>query len=107
MMLSLPFFKINFYWSIVDLRCHVSFCCTASESAIYTYMNSSFSFFLHRGHYAGLSRVPWAIQEVFIVLCLVAWLCLTLCDPMACSRFSLVQIRLDQLLSRVPLFVTP
>ena len=24
------FLKINFYWSIVDLQCYVSFCCTAS-----------------------------------------------------------------------------
>ena len=26
---TIPFFLINFYWSIVDLQCCVSFCCTA------------------------------------------------------------------------------
>ena len=31
-------FKINFYWSRVDLQCCVSFCCTASELVIYIYI---------------------------------------------------------------------
>ena len=47
--------------------------------------------FLHIGHYRILSRVPCAIQQTLIiyfiypVLCLVAQLCPTLCNPMDCS----------------------
>ena len=38
---SASFFKINFYWSIVDLQCCVSFRCTAKWiSYAYTYIHS-------------------------------------------------------------------
>ena len=49
---NIPFyFLFNFYWSRIDLRCCVSFSCTAKwVSYTYTYIHS-FRFFSHIGHY--------------------------------------------------------
>ena len=65
----LDFFKINFYWSIVDLQCRVSFCFVAKWiSYIYvcvythTHITTVFRFFSHIGHYRVLSKVPCAVQ---------------------------------------------
>ena len=48
-------FYFNFYWSVVDLQCCISFRCTAKWiSYTYTYIHS-FRFFSHIGHYRVLS----------------------------------------------------
>ena len=39
---------------------------------------------------------PGAPQTYFLLLCLVAQLCLTLCDPMACSLQALLCVRILQ-----------
>ena len=58
---------LNFYWSIVDLQCCVSFRGTAKVNQLYIYIYPLFFRFSSQvGHYRVLSRVPCAIQQVLI-----------------------------------------
>ena len=67
---STYFFKINFYWSVVDLLC-VSFCCTAKWISLFIYISPLFfRFFFHMGHSSVLSSFPCAIVDsVVCVVC--------------------------------------
>ena len=57
-----PFSSFNVYWSVVALRCCVSF---HSPAKWISYMYKCIPFFwisFPLGHHRALSRVPWAIQ---------------------------------------------
>ena len=58
--------KKNFYWSVVGLRCCISFCCRV-KWINYTYKLSFLRFYFLIGHYRVLSRDPCAIQWVLII----------------------------------------
>ena len=80
-----------FNWSIFSLKYYVSFYCTEKWIS-YTYMYISFLEFLsHLGHHRALSRVPCAIQWVFI----------------SYQFDTSLQLSFVQSLSRVQLFATP
>ena len=63
---------IIFYWSVVDLQCHASFCYTIKRISYPLFLR----FFSHIGHYRALSRVPCVIQQVLIGLSIlyIVWL---------------------------------
>ena len=55
-----PFFKINFYWSIIALECGVGFYCTTKRiSHTHTYILSLFGLPSPAGHHRALGRAPW------------------------------------------------
>ena len=59
-------FKINFYWSIVDLQCVCVFLLYSRVNQYkYTYP-FFFRFFSSLVYYRVLGRVPWAIQSVIL-----------------------------------------
>ena len=55
------FFLINFYWSVVTLRCCVNFHCTAKSIYIYPLPFGSLP---HLAPHSALGRVPCAMQYV-------------------------------------------
>ena len=80
--ISVFYFTLPFYCSIIALLYCVSFCCSAkwtsyiyiytyiyTHTHTYTYIPSCFEFPSHLGKlwaFRALSRVPWAIQQVLI-----------------------------------------
>ena len=61
-MLWLYYFSISLYWSIINLKCCVSFrCITKWFSYTYTY-SLIIRFFSHTDYYRLLGRVPCVIQ---------------------------------------------
>ena len=52
-------FKTNFYWSIVDLQCCVSFRCSTSESVSVTYIHIYICMFIHTHTH----EIPWWLRQ--------------------------------------------
>ena len=55
-------FIINFYWSIVDLQCGISFRYTQSESVMHIQIFTLFQILFPYSHYRMLSQVACAMQ---------------------------------------------